>query len=410
VTKHSLIESVPTDLDLSLSEAQALSAAGRKLTPAIEPDELEGFEDEPTLIRCSMTPGGVWRVTVGDAMGIVAAGDLRLVVEPKIPISHLLYLFGRSELFPRIAPTAVAAASGADFWELVCRWLVEAVEHVIRRDLMRDYLPHRDELDAARGDIDAMATGDAYYRGRLRLVCDYEEFGTDTPLNRLVRAGVLAVAGSAEAAPPTRRRALRAAMRMEGIGPLLAHDLRVQIDRRTAHYRDAVLLARNALANARRSLDTGDAAAWSFLIRTPDLVEAGVREILKSALGESWDVRKQKIKLPGAGMTVAPDLIFGHVNAVADVKYKRSIAAWRRPDLYEVTTFAVASRTKQAAVIGFRSDGDPPPPPTAVVGETSVRVLTWDARETTAPDDAASELCEQVASWLGDSAMSVEAA
>ncbi len=197
---------------------------------------------------------------------------------------------------------------------------------------------------------------------------------------------------------------------MDGVGAFLLHDMNAEVDRRTAHYRDAVLLARNLLTNARRSLDTGEAAAWSFLIRTPDLVESGVRKVLTAQLEPSWEVRKQKIKLAGTGMTVAPDLIFGDVTAVADVKYKRSLAVWRRPDLYEITTFAVAAGTERAAVVGFRGDGDPPPPPTATVGDTTARVFSWDARQTTAPQKAANELCQQVASWLTETSPTAESA
>ncbi len=112
-----------------------------------------------------MNPGGTWRVTVTDAVGVIAVGDLRLLVEPKIPRAHLFYLFGSSELFPRLDETSASAGPGTDLWELVARWLVQALERVIRRDLVRDYLPLRDTLEAARRTIDALATAQWYYQG-----------------------------------------------------------------------------------------------------------------------------------------------------------------------------------------------------------------------------------------------------
>lgn len=174
-------------------------------------DDDEG--DDPSLIKCAMNPSGTWRVTVNDAVGLVAVGDLRLLVEPKIPRAHLFYLFGGAELVPRLDATKAGAAAGNHLWELVARWLVDALERVIRRDLVRDYVAFRDTLEVARGQIDAGATADAYYRGSLRLVCEFEEFGSDTELNRVLKAAALSVAASVDVAGATRRRAIAAVAR-----------------------------------------------------------------------------------------------------------------------------------------------------------------------------------------------------
>jgi len=193
---ETLVESVPRDLDLTLTEARALAHAGqrlalKRLAPPIEADE----RDEPSLIRCAMNPSGTWRVTVSDAVGLVAVGNLRFLVEPKIPRAHLFHLFARSRLFPRLDATQASAAAGTHLWELMAGWFVEALEHVLRADLVRDYLPFRDALHAARGQIDALATAESYYQGTLELVCDFEDFGDNTPLNRILKAAAVAVGG-----------------------------------------------------------------------------------------------------------------------------------------------------------------------------------------------------------------------
>jgi 5-methylcytosine-specific restriction enzyme subunit McrC len=403
---ETLVESVPRDLELSLSEARALSAAGKRLMPTLGPspdlDESDDGEpsEEPSLIKCTMSPGGTWRVTVSDAVGLIAVGDLRILVEPKIPRAHLFHLLARAELLPRITATQAAAAAGPHLWELVCRWLLDALEQVVRRDLIRDYLPRRDALEAARGQIDVAATARTYYTGSLALVCDYEEYGADTPLNRILRAAALAVSASADAALTTRKRATRVVARMQEIGSLQTNDLRATLDRRTAHYREALTLARTVLANTARALEHGDEPAWTFLIRTPELVEAGIRNELHDQLEGAWDIRKETIPLSGVKLSVSPDLVIGDAFAIADVKYKRTPPRWRRADLYEVTAFAAAAKTSRAAVIGFRVAGDPEPPPTVGVGHTWVRYLAWQARQDIAPADAASALAQEVARWL----------
>jgi 5-methylcytosine-specific restriction enzyme subunit McrC len=271
---------------------------------------------------------------------------------------------------------------------------------VLRRDLVRDYFPFRDALAAARGEIEALASAEEYYGGNLRLVCAYEEFGADTEPNRVLKAAAQAVMASVDAAPRTRQRARRVTTRMEDVGALQTNDLRTQTDRRTAHYRDALLLARAILLNIRRTLAHGDEPAWTFLIRTPEVVEAGVRAELRERLPEAWNVRKVTFPLRGANMTVAPDLVFGDVIAVGDVKYKRVLPRWRRADLYEVTAFATAAGAPRAAVIGFRGASDPDPPRTVGVGDTDVRFFAWEAHDDVSPEEAAAALAVTIRDWL----------
>jgi hypothetical protein len=146
-------------------------------------------------------------------------------------------------------------------------------------------------------------------------------------------------------------------------------------------------------------LEHGDALAWTFLIRTPRLVEAGVRNELRTRIGHKWNIRKETIPLQGASMSVAPDLLIGYGKSVGDVKYKRAQAKWLRPDLYEIAAFATAAEVSQAAIVGFR-EGDDPQPPTVGVGDVEVRYFAWIADHDVAPDAAAETLTADVGAWL----------
>jgi 5-methylcytosine-specific restriction enzyme subunit McrC len=402
--KATLVESTPHDLELTLTEARALAEAGRRLAvkrATSEADEEEA--EESSIIRCTMNPSGTWRITVTDAVGLIAVGDLRLLIEPKISRPHLFHLLGSSELFPRLDDAQAAAGAGTDLWELVARWLVQALERVLRGDLIRDYLPLRETLEAARGTIDPLATAQSYYRGDLQFVCDFEDFGNNTPLNRVLRAAVLTVGASADLSVLLRRRARAVAARMDDVGELRPGDLRVSLDRRSENCRDALTLSRNVLANVQRELTHGDEVVWTFLIRTPELVEAGVRNELRQRLDPDLDVRKETLPLGGGTMTVAPDLIFGSIDAIGDVKYKLSGARWLRSDLYEVVAFATAARTSRACVVGFQHSGGPRPPAVRF-GDTNVRFFSWNCDEELAPSEAADRLAKEIGSWLDLSA------
>lgn len=150
---------------------------------------------------------------------------------------------------------------------------------------------------------------------------------------------------------------------------------------------------------------------WSFLIRTPELVEAGVREILRERLGPRWKIKKQKKQLIGSSLSLNPDIVVEPGFATADVKYKLSQADWERPDLYQAVAFAAGFETKNSAVIGFLSDGEGSARPSTVIfGDISIAYLGWDARPEVLPEEAAVELARQAARWLSGCSIPVASA
>lgn len=240
---------------------------------------------------------------------IGSLGDLQLLVEPKIPREHLLYLFSKSGAVPRLAEDKGWINAGQDLWELIATWYFRATEYVLRRDLVRDYLLRSDELAVVRGSVDGVATARDYYRGKVALHCEFEEMGTDTPLNRVLRAAARVIAQSTDLKWLVRRRAMRVLARMDDIGELRTSDLRVATDRRTAHYQDALALARHILRGERRTLEHVTQDAWTFLIRTPEMVESGLRQALSERL-TGRQVKVGTIALPGTTITANPDLVF----------------------------------------------------------------------------------------------------
>jgi 5-methylcytosine-specific restriction enzyme subunit McrC len=408
VIRRTCVESRPADLEVTVAQAQALQDLGRRLaserswwgTDDIE--EAEGSERRQSVIACSRLTRTRWRVTVRDAIGVVAVPGLQLTVAPKIPLDHLLYLLERADVLPRLDERPTETAQSSDLWELVARWFVTAAEHVLRRDLMRDYEEHRDRLEVVRGRIDVMETAQAYYAGSLAITCEYEEFTTDMPLNRVLKAAARHVLGSGALSMELRRRASRVVARMEDVGALRREDLRVRPSRTTAHYRDAWMLGRHLLQAQGRRPETGDRRSWGFLLRTPEAVEAGVLAILRDALAVvGHTVDKRGRTLTGSSLTLNPDLVFDGGVATADVKYTvPSSTTWSRGQLYQAVAFAVGFGTDQAAVLGFPRRGGRPVPASISVGDVAVRYLGWPADDGLAPQAAAEAMVGEVRSWL----------
>src|ERR1700719_5262127 len=96
-------------------------------------------------------------------------------------------------------------------------------------------------------------------------------------------------------------------------------------------------------------------SAWSFLIRTPELIESGMREILSQAMKPACTVSKQRLALSDSNETLNPDLVFGERVLIGDVKYKIASTKWDRSDLYQIVTHTAGFQASAGVVIGFSS-------------------------------------------------------
>ena len=289
---------------------------------------------------------------------------------------------------------------------LVAHWFVTALEKVLEEGLARDYLTHRDELTAVRGRVLPLATARLFYRGRVAVVADYEEFDFDTPINRTMLHVARQVAAATPLPATIRRRALRAAKRLDGVGWLRRSDAGVETDRRTHYYGDALKLARQIVAATGRTLDAGSRRSWTFLFRTPIPVEVGIRAIAAGALADLVSVTNGKLPLSGANLTINPDLVFEDTDvcAIGDVKYKLLGPEWERSDLYEVVAFAAGYRVPRAVVALFAEPGAPPLSPVQI-GDHRVSQVYWPADSSLSADAANEQFTDQLRSWYLDQAV-----
>jgi 5-methylcytosine-specific restriction endonuclease McrBC regulatory subunit McrC len=351
------------------------------------------------VIRCTPGPDGDWLVTVIDAVGTVSVADLQLVVKPKIPTAHLLHLFSKTSKWPRLDSELANLARDESLLELVAHWYLNALEGVLRRDLTRDYRLMVDEVAAVRGWVDAMPTAQLYYSGRLAALCEFEEFDTDTALNRVLKAAALSIVRNPRVQHVRRRRAVQAASRMDDVGDVRHGDLNAETDIRTGYYRDALLLARHVLRGTGRGISSGGEIAWAFLLRTPDLVEEGIRSILTQGLAPNCTVTKSGRQLAGSKLRLIPDLYFSPQGAVGDVKYHLSDRDWSRPDIYQGITFATGFFAEHAAVVSFQPAAHPPLP-SLRVGRVNLAHLPWPFSDTLSPEEAERSFLRTARRWL----------
>jgi 5-methylcytosine-specific restriction enzyme subunit McrC len=332
-------------------------------------------------------------------VGLVAIPSLELHVAPKISLRHFVTLLQANILTPRFDVGLGHLAEDDNLAVVIANWYMTALERVLEQGLSADYEERREEIRSVRGRVSPIDTARLYYRGRLTVVADFEEFAVDTPLNRLLAHAARIIASAQPLPGSLRRRATRSLARMDGVGELHPDDLQTATpERRNTYYRDASLLAREVVRATGRTLSPGGHRSWTFLLRTPGLVEAGVREILKVGL-EPIEVKKQRVELKGTAMSVNPDLVFGSGIQTADIKYKVGGGEWNRADLYEVVAFMAALNAEAGAIVTFRRSGSEGLPD-VVFGDLPVRELSWRFGDDVSPEVAIAELISQTESWL----------
>lgn len=403
---ETLVESEARTLRLSEAQLNQLAAVGRRLASGSiwwgEPEDEEDPSTAPrSVIGIERLSGSRAKITVRDAIGAISIGGLQLSVMPKIRPEHFWYLAERSEIVPRLDEQRAALNLGTDLWELMSQWFLSRLEAVLRGDLVRDYRSHRAEQTFLTGRVVPLPTTRAYYSGRPSLTCDFELFDADTPVNRVLLAATRSILANSRSSVGVRKRARRLSLGMGEVSELRAGDLAVRPDSRMTRYFDAHLLARQILTSQLRELGSGDAtSSWAFLIRTPSLVEAGVRNLLTDRLAPLIRVGNTGKLISGTKLRLQPDLVFNDTLAVGDIKYKLTDAGWRRNDLYQVTSFATAYQTDRGAVISFDDSEDPAPLPDLRLGDVTLRSLTWRCSLQVSPEDAAEALVGDCSNWL----------
>ena len=166
-------ESKTTPLELDPDEAQALQRLGESLASQSRwwgsADDVEDDGPTRTVIRCTRTEReGIYNVRVADAVGVIGVlGRLQIEVQPKIPLSHLIYLMEAAKKLPRMDEQRAEVDFGDSLLELIARGFVAAGERLLRRGLINDYSLRRDFLSAKRGRLDPVRTARAYYAGRI---------------------------------------------------------------------------------------------------------------------------------------------------------------------------------------------------------------------------------------------------
>jgi hypothetical protein len=413
-----ILESSVQELALTVEQVEALRELGRELRgrgdfyrqrqqPEVELAEDSDDEDDDvaelkrSVIRCQSAGGGKYRVFVRNAIGVIALPGVTLYIEPKIPINHFAHLAKLAYVSPRLAPDAVAVDNLDAFWELIARWAITEIEHLIRYGLLSDYESITDDLGAVRGRVNARETTYNFLGGRLEANCSFDELDLDHPLNRVLRAAARMIAGSPLIKDEElAKRASRLDRAMDGIGALRHTDLYTVLDRRTHRYADAFDLSSRVLGLVGTNVAVGERAGRTFLIPTPGLVEDAIRAIFASSL-PGVVVSEQGKRLKGDRFfTINPDIVINNGNVTGDVKYKIAKDEWNRAEVQQAALFATGYQASAAFIATF-ARGPDVRDLSMQIGDLFLKRIVWNAADDVDPVDSEQDFIKRIRAFVG---------
>jgi 5-methylcytosine-specific restriction enzyme subunit McrC len=342
----------PTELDLTGSEVATLQALPAGLT--VEP---------------SSTPGR-YLVTPSRIVGAMSTPELRVVIEPKLPIERVLFMLRYSRRLPTMDRTSHLDLHRG-ITEALSAVYLNSLREALRRGLPLGYRRTEEALAGIRGRVRFDDQARRRFTLPVPVEVTYDDYTADTERNRVLKAALRRLS----------RVRLRQTLRSR-VGELLAafeqvtdvdYDPR-QIpqftwDRLNRRFRDATELALMILRATSPELRAGNTTFRGMFFNMDkvfeDFVFTAVGDHLRSRAGASARWRHGgSVVLDEAGyMKPEPDLSLwraGRCVFVGDAKYKTT-SRGEAGDLYQLLAYCSATGLREGLLVYAEREGSPAP-------------------------------------------------
>jgi 5-methylcytosine-specific restriction enzyme subunit McrC len=407
--KHRTItiqETSPTTLNLTSDQAQQIVSAGKLLAGRGKHWADAGFHSLESPSALDLRKGiqdDEWALTVRNAVGVLGLTDLTIIVIPKIPESHFLFIASASIPEARFAKSPARSDGSSAFIAVLFRHFIATCEDVIRHGVFLDYRTEQEDLSHPRGKIKLLKTHLNLSKGRARVVCDHTTFSEDNFVNRLIKGALQKVASSQLIDRDSRRKASQLSGRINS-GVATLTDMRKDPKGAPPRFRNLMALAIVVILSELGHKQGQKQGMPTYLIPTPGLIESGIRHLLRNSLADSFEVKERGAKrtLAPSKLTINPDILVesgSSALATGDVKYRLSEQFWTREFLYQACTFATAFDAKKGFVISF-ADKMYGGLQSLAIGEKDLMEVQWPASEDTEPETALEFVTFSLGHWL----------
>ena len=359
----------------------------------------------------SLSKEDSYRLTPSSCVGALNANDLSIIVRPKIPIGHVMFLIMYA-MDPKNWHKHEHRFNfaDADILETIAPVFVHYVNQTIRRGLLKGYQEVQDSLYTVRGRV----RFDDQIRRRpgmsLPVEVQFDEHTIDIDKNRLIGAAIDLLCHASIRSDNTKRMLYK--LRAVFADVKLIHYIRgrlpkVSYTRLDEYYRPSVDLARYIIENTGIDLRHGKMAGFTFFVNMNYIFE----RFLYVALREALDIPYTQwcsgtpIALDDRGSIAGePDLSWRPPGAglpifVGDAKYKEYEEGGYNADIYQALAYCTAADLPSCMLV--YALGKPAEYRITHSGKT-IQVITLDM---TGDYESILEKISSLAEWIRLSAM-----
>lgn len=249
-----------------------------------------------------------------------------------------------------------------DTLEVLIRYFARQLYHAVHRGLSRHYNLVEADLSALRGKLNLTRQLTKFAASPNWLACRYDEFSSDTPLNRILKLAVVHLSGATRSAA-NKRMLLELRYAFGGVADISRGASlpvqQVRIDRTNEIYRELYELALMFLGSRRQSVFSGIQQGYSLLFEMNTLFEEFVGRSLQQ-LHSKLDVEvtlqapKSHVLRDDSGRKIFQTIPDVHVTSrsnnsclIVDTKWKRLNASTSgsplgisNADIYQMLAYA----------------------------------------------------------------------
>lgn len=335
-----------------------------------------------------------WNIRATSLVGTVVTGDIKVLIRPKVSDANLFHMLEAAGDSLTVGSEVFDYDQTHDLIPAFATFFVRHLERALTRGLVRSYREEVERLVGVRGRVDI--------RSHVRLAglpipveCTFDEYTSNTQLNRIVAAGAARLARLPGVTTATRRALLRTLPLFEEVDFVTSADLAqpTTFSRLDGHFRGVERLARLALAGSSLLDATGAAGAATFLVDMNKIFETFVEDRLRRYLSGRADLNGQEPRtLDRDGYVhMRPDIVIrqnGVDTYVADSKYKLTADGFgRESDYYQLLAYCTALALPEGMLIYCQHDGLVPPREVVTRGVMGKRLVTAVVRLNGSPSD-----------------------
>jgi len=349
---------------------------------------------------------GLWRISAGSHVGTVAAGDIRILITPKVRAANLFHMLeAGGEALPVQSEIFEYERTG-DLLPAFATFFASVLDRAVAQGLPRQYREIDERLIALRGRVDVKAQ---VKMGGLPIpvACRFDEHTADTPVNRIAKAALMVLLRLPGVSVATRQTLARLVIRFDEVSSVTPGDLATEtpFTRLDEQFRSVDRLARLVLAGSSITNNAGLEGASTFLVNMNTVFESFLEASLRRALYGRLAVTGQcNGRLDEDGRVgIKPDLTFlrgPRTVYVGDAKYKLTDSGLGlSSDYYQLLAYTTALDLPEGVLVYCQDAEAPVPPKVVTVRHAGKRLHSWALTLAGGPAQLDREI-DDLAAWI----------